>query len=1629
MLRKVVAIMTFGLAALSAAGPQTYASRVQNIRAGIVVLEADRLAPGSFPRSAAPHVWYNLDANSRLKPAGWNFYNPLAPSIATDDIVARWTAINGSIGLGAPSPASGDRITKAQGAYWEVFLSRAAESQLAQYDVLLISPRRNFSISANEREKLRKFVDQGGTLWVDFGGLPATADTVNSLPVAVELEANPSTTLLTDYQQPLLSFPNVLTARDVTLANGQPGATNNWVTRPATSGLSGFFLSLESEFENLQPVSVVGAPGDNRFVISQAQIGEGHLVITSRGVAQKLGMTITDTGIDGNASYTAKEPVLSNAGVSAARFAINLVNLGASFRQTAGGTRRTNSTFVNLQAPLLKRFDYPGALNPAAPPVIYKGVLLVSSNNRLYAFDATPGGDLDRDGNPDDGLPDLGLGTSEDLLWVSQTLNGPISGPAAAEIAQPLGGRPNDQVLVTDANGVVHAFSVFNFNANGSIVGNANLPRLYALVPPNGNAGWNGKQPLAPTVHEGLAYMTDTYGGPSARRGRMWIGNLKTESVVTTSQAFALGGGSSQANLPEFSANATIGYIPIADNSGGFDRVLYAPFWPQATVTPNPSSVAGFASLWLGAKGEAHALPSTAVPTTNTAQIDSGALVITTRVAGQGLPIWIPAPAGPEGAFGPRIYLQDANGFPLNEAALSSRFTGNVTQSDGVLRFELQVGVTEANFNGLTARVDYSIDIGAVTNTPSANNVVRGTVNFPDASGSRVVIGNLALSPAGTIHAVVGSATEGGYFAIKEEGRGVFNLRARYELYSRHNIVLNDAGRVTYDEVLYDKDPVNAFIPSPTEADARLRGFSFRSGPVVRNGQVFVAAQAGKSINAPGFGVVPIPVGILLAFRAEPLAPEVPVGNVGEQITLLQKDFAKSADDTQPEQDSVLQPGNLQSGNFEYDAARGILTLRSLSSTNRGPMTNSLSLSQPVILRTGTSGDRLIEPDAGGSGRWSPLLWYATVPGMTLPAIQPQSTALPSVFVGGNTVYMAGSNVTPNLLSGNGLAPVGTIQAWDADISGNDPTITAANSPSTPITNVRPWNKQLWSIVPDGVGIRGNDHIRWPQFAGITGLEDLVVRLNQTILPGSTQSFGLVGGNGTLVAWGNGGITAYNRSDFVIADQGRIGIFDANGNPSFTTDATAFFGPNGESGSASIRPLVRPTKTYAQPNGEVLIVDSGANRIVRTDSSGREIRSLDSFILDPAILPEGYNANAPRTFSNPRDVQTWTSTQVLGGTPIVSNQQPLEQWVHYLVADSGNRRLVEVVDRYQLNAQRQIVDVVRVGGVPQLGVLAWHSPASVSGADFEYLSVNRLFIAGAVPADNRYVYVAGIGSAVPTNTGVGLDSGNAAPGTLVESRGGNGGVVIFDPRLSNLVRVVNRLELPDWTQSVVWDETRFPTLKRFRSAVDTTDGAILPAQVASRRQQTRLLSGVTSVTGSVRRNGSGLTQLWIMVADANGVYEFIYDPAGFTGPAGDTAPVKWFLPKEAWLGIKTGVNTALNFNGPNDANGADVITGPTSRNAMGFRPMYARRLDSGEILIVNGYLGQRRAFGPNRVGDPFYGEIVQLDGVDNVSVSGTTLAVNPSLFNLGFRLASIRFELGPITGTRGLIQPIFADRR
>ncbi|HRF60416.1 MAG TPA: hypothetical protein PLH94_10965 [Fimbriimonadaceae bacterium] len=1542
--RFVAGLFCASLALAASAGPQSYAQTTSTIRAGVLLTESQRTGPlpglpNGTPLNPTPHVWGNLDADRTAKPAGWSFVNPRASTTLTQSLRTRW------VGLAGAAPGAGVRLTKRHAPYWEVSLANTTDDVLADYDVLLLPIQTNLSLNPLERERLRRYIDQGGVLWVDVLPTANFIDPANPTPLPFSLRLS-GAAIDADLSSPLFNFPNTVSLQDLSLM--QFGGTNLIGTvNLNTSGLSGKQKAFSwIEPDSLRYESVAGNTDGSMVAIGQ--IGDGYMVVTTRGISQNLNRGFAGGTVVANIGFESSGPLADISFTAAAKLVCNATNLGSGFRALAKGSRKLFSSNVDLPAPLLGRFS--AEIVPQTQPVIAGGRVIVVSNGRLVVLDANPSIDQDGDSNPDDGIPDI-IGSSADRIWQSQPLNGPVSTPVVVDVpdasldsARP-GFKATRQILITNASGAVQIFDL------DSPPG-PNVTALASITPPDAAVIAGSDGPYSPTVHEGLAFVADTRSNGNS--GRVWAIDLASSSRLATPNDWAIFG---SPRFGEPSNAPTVGYIPIADNSGGVDRVIYVPTRPTSGIGSKP---AGIVSLWVGARGESPAGFDAQTP---------GVLRVTTRASLQGLPVFLPNGSS---SLGVKVSVLDQFGNPLTAVQLNALFDGTVSQpSNGELNF----GLSSAWPLNATVRIDYTIDWSQLAPSIPADLYIRGNLEVPDDTGnSRKILGSVALSARGYIFLAAGDASRGGgLYCLKEEGRGEFKLLYRWELFDDISFNVNitpggPAQAIDYRAAVVDEDWLVtnflAFLNGP------IRNLRFTSGPTVKGDTVYIVAGGNKNFfNSP--------ISTLLAFKANPQPVEIDVQNIGSGFTIVQPDMARSTNKTNPDVFSALQPAQYS---VEPTGSGSRIRFNNMMSTTRGRMRDSLSTSLPIILRRGGQPDILVEPELGAEdgafvpgsarGRWSPLLWYMTFNG---------NNATGQPLVAGDTLYTAGTSFLPSIFVGQfPPTPRGFVFGMDAKASPSDQFMK-------PISG-RPWVLQFNQVQPDpsqSIGFRSNPSIRWPQVKGVESFDDLRVRYLQAAIPDSS-ALGVVGGDGTLITWSSSRMYAFTRAEFLIADEGRVSRFDQAGNPLWTTDSSANAGPSVPvGGAAEAIGLSNPHRVYSGGDNTYWIVDSGNDRIIRVDSAGRELRTIKGFRLDPKLAPSGFQDNESLTLRKPKDVLVYQTYQ--NNPTRLTNPRSRELWIHYVIADTGNFRLLELVDRYEVDPATgriigpvQYLDPVSGANVKAFGVLVWHSPAELTGKQYAYNSISRTFALDN-NGNSRPIFAFGFGNFEPGRTSFGLDT----PGNpQVDIASGLGGIVLLDPAGST-TELITQIEVPAIPVNAFY--------------VDSAGTFSSPARAA----RTQKIAGLSSVTiRYVDQNGT--PALAVMFTDATGVYEVIDTNPN---PTQSTWTVRWMLPNEAGRVIRR--------------NGAQVPSG--SQNAQFFRATFARRLDSGDVIVVNGYYGRTR----NNL--PFAGEVVLLDG--DFGGANNEPGFGLGKVNLGFNSLSVKFELPPVTGTRPLSVPVFADRK
>ncbi len=1571
------------LAALATAQPLPYAQSRTTIKAGTLLIESQRVGLGNgVPANIAPHVWFNLDQDITSKPASWTLDNPLGQTQMTADMQQRWLNTPGA----GVIPAVGSPLGKSQAAYWEIHLVSVSEEALAEFDVLNLTVNGTLSLNTIEREKLRKFVDQGGVLWIDLvNDASLGIDLANGTPYGfnwlvstLPIEAN--------LNHPLLSSPNPMRLLDLEQMSYLLFVLGPIVTIPVNltgSGVESLMSWVSPDSRRLEPV----AGNTDGRAVSVAQLGEGHIVVTSRGVSATLNRGVIATNPpprtpQPNRAFLGLTPVFDDAHSAASKFAINVISLATSYSTPGGGSRKSSGSAVTVDAPLLQRFRAPfgaGAFEVGKPTVLFKGYAITSAGGRISVFDSNPSRDIDHDGDPDDGVADpLGVGT--DLIWQSGVIAGRLSSPTVVEASDTTlvdgttGLLAPNQIWVTDDSGNAH---VFNVESPGgvAVASIATVPPPASEAPVIDPAG-----PYAPTIQESLVVISDSRAVDQL--GRVWLIDLNSATKVSTALDWSM------RNIGQFApagAGATVGYIPVADNPGGLDRVIYVPQQPTTFGTPRPASLVSF---WLGSRGEQPIRVS---------RINATQVRVTTRASQQGLPLYF---AGAGNSLGMKVTLMNpVTGNPFTLAEMQANFTGTIVNPGSRGEFIVELTGTPGpwDFDGTATpgnsaddvgwRVDYTIDWGqaGAFGGPSPQSYLRGNIEFPDTvANTRRIVGGAALGPQGNIFVATSApgATDIGstLFNLKEEGRGDFRLVYRYDLYDQMTFNINQgltaADQINMPPAFVDQDELLTDLPF---LNTPIRNLKFVGGPAVRGNTVYCAA-AGQKL----FGVITT---VVMAFEADPGPLEFEVQGSNTGFTLLQPDVSRSVTKTAPTTFS-----NIRQNQFTAEAIPGqnrtrVIFNNAMTAT-RGRIGDSISSSLPVMVRRNGQTDTLVDPEAPSQtsygaypglagGKFDPLVWYVVLNGYE---------AIAAPVVTGDTMFLAGTSILPSLIMSLPPAQNGLMYAFDSELSPNDSFLV--------VNTIRPWQQQLTTVRKASPAIGDYivaDAMKWPQFKGTKDFDDIRIRLLQAALP-DQRAISLSVGDGALAVTTDQNLYGFARSDFVVVDEGRVSRFDTSGNPLWSASQTLNAGINQPvSGASTGVRLSRPTRMYPDTGGYggFWIVDSGNDRVTLVDAAGRELRTIREFKLDPIFVPQGMGDSEAKTLRDPRDVYVFESRVLAANNPM-SNPQPLELWRHVVIAEAGNNRVVELIDRFAIDSAGRVLGIVNYvdpnfGSQQALGVLVWHTPEELSGKRFAYNSVAFTFVDDGAGGKRRVVAL-GFGNVEPGRATFGLDSN---PQDLDVSSG-YGGVVLYDGANSNVITSFGVPAIP--ANAYLAETAPGSGLYDFLSA-------------AKAAQPEHKVAGLTSVTLRYINTVFG-PRLSVMITEATGVYELVQpDPVGT--PA--QWVTNWMLPMEAYVGMRR----------PRVAGPYNI--GQIGDNPLRFQPKYARRLDSGEVLIVNGFLGKLWD------GSAFSGEVALFDG--RIGGAGNAPGYDVTRQNIGFNSLSIIYELPPVQGIRGIVRPVYAERQ
>lgn len=469
-----------------------YSNQQKRISAGVLT--------GCWPSGPSP-VWdawvpfmfYIMEQRLDIKPAGWEFYNPLAPSLTI--------AVDGTI----------TKIDKDMPEYWRVDVSSPLED-LMKMDVLLIPAQTALSfprLAGNARDKLRKYVDGGGTLIIDNQGSAAFPDGANEFFIdEVQFQSGgaasaPANVPMTAMAHPLVRRPFALNWEDINkLGDGLSPVGARYI--------SDFAGGIPPDPVERHFASII-TDNDGNPIVSAAQYGSGHIVVVATGIGRAICEPVGTTGGLCNKMFMAAQP-------EDLKFAYNIVNWGSEHNTFHKNARHSGYSFAEIGMPLVPMWKYelPAAVATGSSPAILDDmVFYVDGGWILHAFDLTSTMDRDGRNGSDDGFPadsylDQSNGAPYDEIW-RVDLGGPASSPTTGYIPW-TGGIAVPAVFVTTQTGDVRAYNALTGDPKtGNPIIDSSAIFLSATDIP------------APTYVDGTVYMGDG-------QGRLWAYNLLTST-------------------------------------------------------------------------------------------------------------------------------------------------------------------------------------------------------------------------------------------------------------------------------------------------------------------------------------------------------------------------------------------------------------------------------------------------------------------------------------------------------------------------------------------------------------------------------------------------------------------------------------------------------------------------------------------------------------------------------------------------------------------------------------------------------------------------------------------------------------------------------------------------------------------------------------------------------------------------------------------------------------------------------------------------------------------------------------------------------------------------------------------
>jgi outer membrane protein assembly factor BamB len=1138
-------------------------------------------------------LFFKLDNLNSMKPSGWTFENPLAMS-----------------------------QDKSNPYYWRIRVSSARN--LSRLNVLYLPGSGSISLTDDERENLRRFVDGGGVIWVDNSDAnspltfksrgPFFIDKLNFKTGVSGSDGAPSR------HHPLLCSPYWLT--DVDIMSLGMNAGGSWGRCYCDMGPGGLPTAPPTSFDILFPI-VDSTDGEAAVVANT--YGSGRVVATANAVGKGCMLS---------------EPY----SLASLKFAFNIMAYASTWTDLRKDPRHSGSSIDTLGANrLVEKWSIhtsSSAQKREAAPLIYKNTIFYTSGNTLCS--------LDQNGDTHGGVWPAGP-NGEVIIWHwTPPSGGLLSSPTIATIQDPNQDcGTKEAVLVMDDQGTVFVLDAFPINPDNTI--RPVDPPLYTFptAPASGTSDPmnTSKWPSPPVYVNGWIY---ALGGD----GRLWAVNPCLQKWADGHAGAAASAASPTWRCPDESETWTA--TPKCGPSFGCMRNV------------NNGAILGMV-YWFGSP-----------PTTSLQPIVQGD--INDHICG--IPVSVSKDRVRLTNINPdRTAAELVTTYP---GWLSNCFV-TIFASDGITQVPLtRDPIANQNLAGATVPGTISINASSIpqqyvayasyslsysTTYPQARANIRGGEIEPKSPYSGSSGASAPLSHAAT--AIPGTPCMGPDNMLFLTGTRAASVPSGGSIlaYGGDSSILSNSGGITstgYGKLkwhyLLHSGVDSSYSPS---ADIQLPGVVQTSqGPMLDPEPCSSPAVAGGKVFVTVSGSEGGPKAALLCFRASPESAiritesggfdssGHPIkrpkslwkqnGDGHYNVRIWQPNLINAASGGVPLMDAQdISSGGMSSTGINVDYDTGTITFDDFSRTKLTRMmiqTDTYSPSLPVWVYLDnvevpidwtTWGPGVIgapptvaTSDAVDLSGWNNLLWYFVPPD---PACSGAHS--PPVVIG-STVYFTCDD--------------GILYALDTE-SGESKAKETGKQPV--------WTTRL-----------GNG----------TG----------AVFNGTASS--VAGANGVLMVPGPDGLHAFTDTTTLVTDNSRVVEIDGQGEVTWSVDSVNWpaYAPSATGKSMAMKqgPVNKPSRARYANTGEILFANSGANQVCKIDKGGmvgfdgassQYIRWIYTNFADPKHL---LRSGQPTQLRSPTDAIMWQEVE-----PVASGGEA--SVVHCLIADSGNSRILDLTYR------------------------------------------------------------------------------------------------------------------------------------------------------------------------------------------------------------------------------------------------------------------------------------------------------------------------------------------------------------